>query len=144
MFNKDKNSTENKNLDDIVSSKLGKLIKAVETQESELHKKIIEEINNIYMPVFNSFFKNLRKYNIDSDVEKDNDDISESITLNLDDGSIWLYGYFKYKDHNNQKVEKPIIISSDFGNYDDFNIGEINEEILLGVLLKNFESYKKR
>jgi len=148
MFFKKK---KNEEINEIISSRLDDVIEINEDNKKDLMEKYI---NNIILPIYNKFKENLEKRNIISEIDVGNTEIARHITfiVNQKIGENYseqfefnIFYYLGDRDYGGDKINKQMLISSEEefkGNYTEYNIDELTQEVLMELLFNFIKECK--
>jgi hypothetical protein len=172
MPNKDK---KNYLSDDNISDELENIINNLKKNDEkidDLRTALNNEIEKIYLPTIKKFKKQLEKYNIISEIERNSDKIAEILEFRIFteiekyqdeeendsdeyEGTYVAFAiicYFSNYDYNGKKVDKPISIEDSSGykssdrNHipikESYNLNELSQEIINEKLLEYFKEIK--
>jgi hypothetical protein len=173
MLNKDKkNYLSDDNISDKLENIINKLNKNNDVKINNLRIAFNNEVEKIYLPTIKKFKKQLEKYNIISEIERNGDKVAEILEFRIfteiekyqeeeeNDSEEYegtyvafeIICYFNNYDYNGEKVDKPISIEDSSGykssdpNHipikESYNLNELSQEIINEKLLEYFEEIK--
>jgi hypothetical protein len=140
MFVKKK---KNEVINEIISSRLDDVIEINEDNKKELMEEFID---NIILPIYKQFKENLEKRNIITEIDVGDTEIARHITFTVNQKigdeyseqyEFSIFYYLSDRDYGGEKVNKQMLISSEEkfkGNYTEYNIDELTQEVLMELL----------